>query len=158
MLFWCLYCCCSYCCYSSLFWSEGAQCHNIYVLKNPKMYKFIYSETTGCYENVPVLLRGTFYTYSVSANKNKTFVIKWRHEKSWIYLLFENLVRLIILLFSASTIIAFWTDCWKYFVLFLPLKGSQEFAFRRVQHCQFIWFFWSEIFNRSIENLLYNLW
>ena len=40
------------------------------------MYKFVYSETTGCYENVPVLLRGTFYTYSVSANKNETFVIK----------------------------------------------------------------------------------
>ena len=158
MLFWCLYCCCSYCCYSSLFWSEGAQCHNIYVLKNPKMYEFVYRETTSCHENVPVLLRGTFYTYSVSANKNKTFVIKWRHEKSWIYLFFENLVRLITLLFSASTIIASWTDCWKYFVLFLPLKGSQEFAFRRVQHCQFIWFFWSEIFNRSIENLLYNLW
>ena len=41
------------------------------------MYKFVYSETTGCYENVPVLLRGTtFYTYSVSANKNETFIIK----------------------------------------------------------------------------------
>ena len=111
---------------------------------NPNMYKFVYSETTGCYGNVPVLSRGTFYTYGVSANKNKTFIIKWRHEESWIYLLFEILVRL-ILLFSASTIIASWTDCWKYFVLFLPLKGSQEFAFRRVQHCQFIWFFWSEI-------------
>ena len=112
--------------------------------KNPKMYKFVYSETTGCYENVPLLLRGTFYTYGVSANKNETFIIKWRHEKSWIYLLFENLVRL-ILLFSASTIIASWTDFWKYFVLFLPLKGSQEFAFRSLQRCQFIWFFWSEI-------------
>ena len=44
--------------------------------KNPKMYKFVYSETTGCYENVPLLLRGTFYTYSVSANKNETFIIK----------------------------------------------------------------------------------
>ena len=92
--------------------------------------------------NLPVI---TKMYYGVSANKNKTFIIKWRHEESWIYLLFENLVRLIILLFSASTIIASWTDCWKYFVLFLPLKGSQEFAFRRVQHCQFIWFFWSEI-------------
>ena len=29
------------------------------------MYKFVYSETTGYYENVPVLLRGTFFTYSV---------------------------------------------------------------------------------------------
>ena len=39
--------------------------------------KFVYSETTGYYENVPVLLRGTFYTYtSVSANKNETFVIE----------------------------------------------------------------------------------
>ena len=36
----------------------------------------LYSETTGYYENVPVLLRGTFYTYSVSANKNETFIIK----------------------------------------------------------------------------------
>ena len=130
--------CCSCCCYSSLFWSEGTQCHNIW--KNPKMYKFVYSETTGYYENVPVLLRGTFFTYSVSANKNETFIIIWRHEKSWIYLLFENLVRL-ILLFSVSIIIASWTDCWKYFVLFLPFKGSQEFAFRRVQRCQFVWFF-----------------
>ena len=65
--------CCSCCCYSSLFWSEGTQCHNIW--KNPKMYKFVYSETTGYYENVPVLLRGTFFTYSVSANKNETFII-----------------------------------------------------------------------------------
>ena len=48
--------------------------------KNPEMYKFVYSETTGCYENVPLLLRGTFYTYGVSANKNETFIIKWRHE------------------------------------------------------------------------------
>ena len=78
-------------------------------------YKFVYSETTGYYENVPILLRGTFYAYSVSANKIETFIIKWRHEKSWIYLLFENLVRL-ILLFSASIIIASWTDCWKCFV------------------------------------------
>ena len=37
------------------------------------MYKFVYSETTGYYENVPVLLRGTFYTYGVSANKKKNF-------------------------------------------------------------------------------------
>ena len=43
---------------------------------NPRMYKFVYSETTGCYGNVPVLLRGMFYTYGVSANKNKTFFIK----------------------------------------------------------------------------------
>ena len=34
-----------------------------------------YSETTGYYENVAVLLSGTFYTYSVSANKNETFII-----------------------------------------------------------------------------------
>ena len=47
-----------------------------YAPKNPKMYKFVYSETTGCYKNVPLLLRGTFYTYSVSANKNETFIIK----------------------------------------------------------------------------------
>ena len=47
-----------------------------YGSKNPKMYKLVYSETTGHYENVPVLLRGTFYTYSVSANKNETFIIK----------------------------------------------------------------------------------
>ena len=40
------------------------------------MYKFVYSETTGCFENVLLLLRGTFYTYGVSANKNETFIIK----------------------------------------------------------------------------------
>ena len=40
------------------------------------MYKFVYSETTGYQENVPVLLRGTFYTDSVSANKNATFIIE----------------------------------------------------------------------------------
>ena len=33
------------------------------------MYKFVYSETTSYDENVPVLLRGTFYTYSVSTMK-----------------------------------------------------------------------------------------
>ena len=48
-------------------------------------YKFVDSKTTGYYENVRVLLRGTFYTYSVSANKNETFIIEWRHEKSWIF-------------------------------------------------------------------------
>ena len=47
-----------------------------YAPKNPKMYKFVYSETTGCYKNVPLLLGGTFYTYSVSANKNETFISK----------------------------------------------------------------------------------
>ena len=39
------------------------------------VHKFVYSETTGYYENVAVLLSGTFYTYSVSANKNETFII-----------------------------------------------------------------------------------
>ena len=48
-----------------------------YGSKNPKMYKFVYSETIGYYENVPVLLRGTFNTYSVSANENETSIIKW---------------------------------------------------------------------------------
>ena len=34
------------------------------------MYNFVYSETTGYQENVPVFLRGTtFYTYSVGAMK-----------------------------------------------------------------------------------------
>ena len=47
-----------------------------YGSKNPKMYKFVYSETIGYYENVPLLLRGTFNTYSVSANENETFIIK----------------------------------------------------------------------------------
>ena len=39
------------------------------------VHKFVYGETTGYYENVPVLLSGIFYTYSVSANKNETFII-----------------------------------------------------------------------------------
>ena len=40
-------------------------------------YNFVHSETTGgYYENVPILLRGTFYAYSVSANKIETFIIK----------------------------------------------------------------------------------
>ena len=36
--------------------------------KNPKcICTAVYSETAGYYENVPVILRGTFYTYGVSA-------------------------------------------------------------------------------------------
>ena len=38
-------------------------------MEKSKRYKFVYSETTGFYENVPVLLRGTFYSYSVSSMK-----------------------------------------------------------------------------------------
>ena len=49
--------------------------HNV-MTYGKSMYKFVYSETTGYYENVPVLLRGMFYTYSVSANKNETFIIE----------------------------------------------------------------------------------
>ena len=79
LLFWYLYCCCSCCCYSSLFRSEGVQCHDIW--KNPNCINlYTCSETTGYYINVPV-----FYTYSVSANKNGTFIIEWRHKKSWIF-------------------------------------------------------------------------
>ena len=48
--------------------------------KIQKMYKFVYSETTGCYENVSLLLRGTFYTYGVSANKNEAFEDMKNHE------------------------------------------------------------------------------
>ena len=33
------------------------------------MYNFVYSETTSYYENVPGLLRGIFYTYSVVSVK-----------------------------------------------------------------------------------------
>ena len=40
------------------------------------MYKLVYSETSSYYENVPVLLRDMLYTYSVSANKNETFIIE----------------------------------------------------------------------------------
>ena len=83
MLFWCLCCCCSCSCYGSLFWSEGAQCHDKW--KNPKCTKLcIYSETTGYYKNVPLLLRGAFYRHSVSAMKLSS-LNELRHEKSWIF-------------------------------------------------------------------------
>ena len=66
---------------SILIWRDTVSWH-----MEKSMYKFVYSETTGYnYKNVPVFLRGTFYTYSVSANKNDTFIIEWRHEKSWIF-------------------------------------------------------------------------
>ena len=37
--------------------------HNV-MTYGKSMYKFVYSETTGYYENVPVFLSGIFYTYS----------------------------------------------------------------------------------------------
>ena len=50
---------------SILIWKDTVSWH----MEKSKRYKFVYSETTGFYENVPVLLRGTFYTYSVSSMK-----------------------------------------------------------------------------------------
>ena len=49
--------------------------HSLMTYGKTHVHKFVYSETTGYYENGPVLLSGTFYTYSVSANKNETFII-----------------------------------------------------------------------------------
>ena len=40
-----------------------------YMMEKSQMYKFVCSETSSDYKNVPVLLRGTFYTYSVSEMK-----------------------------------------------------------------------------------------
>ena len=116
MLFWCLCCCCSCSCYSSLFWSEGAQCHDKW--KNPKCTKLciIYSETTGYYEKCSCFVKRCFL--QTQCKCNETFIIEW--IKTWKImniLLFENSVRP-ILLFSAWIIIASWTYCWKYFVLF----------------------------------------
>ena len=93
---------------------------------NPKMYKFVYSETTGCYGNVPVLSRGTFYTYGVSANKNKTFIIKWRHEESWIYLLFEILVRLIYYCFQLQPLLHLEQIAENILFFFCHLKGVRN--------------------------------
>ena len=45
------------------------------------VYILLYSETTGYYENVPVLLRGAFYRHSVSAMKLSS-LNEVRHEKS----------------------------------------------------------------------------
>ena len=59
-----LCCCCHCCCNSSLFWRGTLSRH----MDKCKMCLYI-SATTGYYENVPVLLRGTFYTYSISAMK-----------------------------------------------------------------------------------------
>ena len=56
---------------SILIWRGTVSWHN----GKTHVHKFVYSETTGHYENVPVLLSGTFYAYSVSANKNETFII-----------------------------------------------------------------------------------
>ena len=127
LLFWCLYCCCSCCCYilSILIWRGTVSWH-----MEKCVYKFVYSETTGYYENVPVLLRGTFYTYSVSANKNHEHFVIWKLSEANIIIFSLNyfcvLNRLLKIFCS---------------FLFLPFKGSQEFAFRRVQCCQFMWFF-----------------
>ena len=51
--------------------------HSLMAYGKTHVPKFVYScsETTGYYENGPVLLSGTFYTYSVRANKNETFII-----------------------------------------------------------------------------------
>ena len=60
-------------------------------IQNVFVYK---SETTVYYKNVPVLLRGTFYTYSVSAMK-----LSWlsEHMKNYEYFVIWNFaVRLIL--------------------------------------------------------------
>ena len=60
-------------------------------IQNVFVYK---SETTVYYKNVPVLLRGTFYTYSVSAMK-----LSWLSEdmKNYEYFVISNsAVRLIL--------------------------------------------------------------
>ena len=88
-------------------------------MEKSKMYKvvYIYSETTGYYEKCSCFVKRCFL--QTQCKCNETFIIEW--IKTWKImniLLFENSVRPIILLFSAWIIIASWTYCWKYFVLF----------------------------------------
>ena len=112
LLFWCLCWCCHCCCYCFLFWSEGAQCRDIW--KNPKCISLYYCETTGYYENnVPLLLRGTFYTYSVSTMKLASLN---EEMKNYEYFVIWKLSEANII--SAWIIIASWTYFWKYFVIF----------------------------------------
>ena len=87
-------------------------------MEKSKMYKvvYIYSETTGYYEKCSCFVKRCFL--QTQCKCNETFIIEW--IKTWKImniLLFENSVRP-ILLFSAWIIIASWTYCWKYFVLF----------------------------------------
>ena len=76
----------------------------------------VYRETTGYYEKCSCFVKRCFL--QTQCKCNETFIIEW--IKTWKImniLLFENSVRP-ILLFSAWIIIASWTYCWKYFVLF----------------------------------------
>ena len=87
-------------------------------MEKSKMYKvvYIYSKTTGYYEKCSCSVKRCFL--QTQCKCNETFIIEW--IKTWKImniLLFENSVRP-ILLFSAWIIIASWTYCWKYFVLF----------------------------------------
>ena len=133
MLFWCLCCCCSCSCYSSLFWSEGAQCHDKW--KNPKCAKLcIYSETTGYYEKCSCFVKRCFL--QTQCKCNETFIIEWikTYEKLWIFChlktqwgLFDD--------FQLESLLHLEHYLWlKVFCsfLFLPFKLSQECAFRRV--------------------------
>ena len=118
-------------------------------MEKSKMYKFVYSETTGYYINVPV-----FYTYSVSANKNETFIIEWRHEKWWIFCYLKTQWGLYNIIIFSLNYYCILNRLLKIFCsfLFLPLKGSQEFALS----IYVIMIFLEWDFNRSIENLWYS--
>ena len=67
---------------------------------------FVYCATTGYYEDVPVLLRGTFYTYSISAMKLLSFNAD---VKNYEYFVIWKLIEANII--SAWIIIASWTYC-----------------------------------------------
>ena len=98
LLFWCLCCCCRCCCYSSLFWSEGAHAVSWH---GKIQHVFVYKKgTTGYYENIHVLLRGTFYTQE-----------QWNFHhwmKTWIFCYLKLSEANIIL--SPWIIIASWTN------------------------------------------------
>ena len=88
-LFWCLYCCCHCCCYSSLFWSEGAQCHDI-IMDKSKMYFYIVHYYWLLWKCSCFVKR---YFLHIQYKCIETFIIECL--QMWKLLLFENSSRLI---------------------------------------------------------------
>ena len=129
-----------------------------------QVWLYMWNYCTGYYENVPVLLRGTFYTYIVSAMNLSSLIEDMKNYECFVIWKLSE-ANIII---WAWIIIASWTTILlkKNFVFFFfsSLKWSQEFAFRMVHNesikvfysCQFMWFFLEQDFNRSI--IIEDLW
>ena len=134
--------------------------HSVMTWKNPKCID-LYAVKLWLLRKCSCFVKRYFLHRECKCKKMKLLSLNEDMKNHEYFVIWKLSEANVINYFSAWIIIASWTDCWKYFVLFsfCHLKGVRNlhlggysivnlYDFSRMRSIE----------NRSIENLWYNLW